>query len=217
MLMPDNLTLIDQKHRLHPEAYKDFLAMREEALNSGVHIDIVSSYRSVEQQLSIWNAKWHGERPIYNRQTELVDVNKLSDEEKMHTILIFSALPGASRHHWGTDLDVYDASAMLKANQTIQLIEAEYVPGAPCYRLFQWMQHHAHEFGFFFPYIEDVGGIAREPWHISFKQVADEILAQLTLEKLQKDIEDMEIAGKSTILENLPDIYHRYILNKGDA
>ncbi|UAA37264.1 M15 family metallopeptidase [Paraneptunicella aestuarii] len=215
MLTPDNLTIIDEKHRLHPEAYKRFLTMREVALSSGVHIDIVSSYRSVEQQLAIWNAKWRGERPLYNRKTELVDAHTLSNEEKLHTILIFSALPGASRHHWGTDLDVYDATAMSNANQTLQLIEAEYAPGAPCYPLFQWMQHHSHEFGFYFPYIDDVGGIAREPWHISFKPIADKILAELTLEKLQQQIEKMDILGKSTILENLPDIYHRYILNKG--
>jgi len=36
----------------------------------------------------------------------------LRASEKIASILRWSALPGTSRHHWGTDLDIIDAKAL---------------------------------------------------------------------------------------------------------
>ena len=98
----------------------------------GVNIDIVSSFRSVAQQLVIWNAKWRGERPLYDRASRQLDAASLSDTEKLHAILAFSALPGASRHHWGTDLDVYDKPAVNAAAHKLELVAEEYRDDGMC-------------------------------------------------------------------------------------
>ena len=206
---------IDDKHLLQAETCRAFQAMRSEAQKSGISIDIASSFRSVERQLAIWNAKWEGKRPLYRRDMTQADPATLSDEEKLHCILTFSALPGASRHHWGTDIDVYDEKAINATGKPLELIEAEYVANGPCYPLHQWLLQHASNYGFDFPYAVDKGGIAKEPWHISHKASASEALEKLTLTQLAKDIKNMPILGKSVILKHLDEIYRRYVLNKG--
>ncbi len=211
----DQFVIISSKHRLHPDAYKAFCTMQEQALKEDINIALASSYRSEEQQLAIWNAKWQGERPLFNRDNQLVDPAMLSDIEKLHCILTFSALPGASRHHWGSDMDVYDKQAMEKANQSLQLVETEYQADGPCFKLYLWLQKHAADYGFYFPYEEDKGGIAKEPWHISYESVAEVAMQELTLDKLAAKISQMSILGQSTILNNLDSVYHRYVLNQG--
>ena len=144
-----------------------------------------------------------------------VNASDLSDTEKLHCILTFSALPGASRHHWGSDIDVYDANAMAKAGKQLALIEAEYIGEGPCAPLHQWLLTNAESYGFSFPYKEDKGGIAKEPWHISHTLVANEHLAKLNLAELEKCIQNLPILGKDTILRHLPQIYRQYVLNEG--
>jgi len=43
----------------------------------------------------------------------------------VRAILHWSALPGASRHHWGTEIDVIDRAALADGRKA-QLIPAEY-------------------------------------------------------------------------------------------
>ena len=40
----------------------------------------------------------------------------LAPDALIETILLWSALPGGSRHHWGTDVDVFDAAAVAPGN-----------------------------------------------------------------------------------------------------
>ena len=72
-----------------------------------VEITIVSSFRSFERQLTIWNDKWLGYRPVYSKQGRPLNIDKMSSIEKYKSIALWSALPGLSRHHWGTDLDIF--------------------------------------------------------------------------------------------------------------
>lgn len=212
---PDTFVTVDERHLLHSQAAQALILMREEARMEEININIVSSYRSVEQQLAIWNAKWQGKRPLFNRLSQPIDPLALSDTEKLHAILAFSALPGASRHHWGTDLDVYDRVAVTSANHKLALIADEYQAGGPCAEMAQWLNRNARIFGFEFPYAKDRGGIAAEPWHISHQETAQFAEQALSLEVLQAQIETLDIAGKPIILENLESIYHRYVLNSG--
>ncbi|CAM5189250.1 M15 family metallopeptidase [Alishewanella longhuensis] len=85
--------------------------------------------------------------------------------------MLYSALPGASRHHWGTELDIYDAAAV-PADYQPQLLPAEYASGGPFYKLAWWLECHAAEYGFFLPYKRYQGGVAAEPWHISYQPLA---------------------------------------------
>src|SRR5690625_7912309 len=80
------------------------------AEQAGFRFELASAFRSFERQLEIWNAKVSGERPVLNDSGEPLDITRLSERELGWAILRWSALPGTARHHWGTELDVYDSS-----------------------------------------------------------------------------------------------------------
>ena len=94
--------------RLLPEVCDAFKRMQSAAAQDNVDMQIVSSYRSFDRQLQIWQNKWMGKTNLLDADENILDATKLSDQQKILAILTWSALPGASRHHWGTDLDVYD-------------------------------------------------------------------------------------------------------------
>lgn len=190
--------------------------MQSAAIKAGISMDIASSFRSVERQLTIWNNKWEGTRPLFDRDGEQLDAKALSDEEKLKTILIWSALPGSSRHHWGTDLDVYDAKRIAASGKELQLIEQEYMQGGPCFKLCQWMDVHLNDFGFFRPYQEDRGGVAVEPWHISHIQQSLRIEKSLSITEFETFIQQLDIYGRATILKHLDWIWNCFVLNNGD-
>lgn len=101
--------LIDyQQHQLQAEVAASFERMRAAAADQGMVIAIASAFRSFDRQLGIWNRKFNGDAPLYNDRGELLATEQLTTGEKIDAILTWSALPGASRHHWGTDLDLYD-------------------------------------------------------------------------------------------------------------
>jgi LAS superfamily LD-carboxypeptidase LdcB len=178
-------------------------------------MDIASSYRSVERQLLIWNNKWSGKRPLYDRNGELLVAEDLSDDDKLKAILIWSALPGASRHHWGTDLDVYDAKAVEATGKPLELIEAEYTHGSPCFALAQWIDKYLESFGFYRPYLTDTGGVAIEPWHISHQGQSKKVESELSITEFETLLQQIDIRGRDTILKHLDWIWHVYVLNKG--
>ena len=75
--------------------------MKQAAAEDGIQIKIVSSSRSFERQLAIWNAKY-----IQNEE------NGLDPIENIRKIIEYSTIPGTSRHHWGTELDLIDAEPL---------------------------------------------------------------------------------------------------------
>ena len=214
----DDTHLIDcstAPHRLMKEVSFAFDAMQKHAAAEGIDLQLVSTFRNFERQLSIWNSKWQGALPLYDINDRLLDTSKLNDKEKMHAILTWSALPGASRHHWGTDLDVYDKAAVTASGQTFNLIRSEYIQGGPCYKLAEWLEAHVQQYKFSLPYREYKNGVAPEPWHLSFQPIAESIVRQLTVEQLAHVIAEAPLAGKQIVMENLDEIFHRYTLNEG--
>ena len=97
LLGQDKLNFYDESIRLLPEAGKAFVAMREAALEEGIEIEIVSAYRSYERQKFIWNRKFYSNAK-----------KGISPMENINKIIEYSTLPGTSRHHWGTDIDIID-------------------------------------------------------------------------------------------------------------
>lgn len=196
---------------LHYEVVAAFLAMRDAARDSGIDLQAVSSHRDFERQVTLWNRKWRGERPLYTRDGRLLDVAQLTDAERVDAILAWSAIPGGSRHHWGSDIDVIDAAAMPEGYQ-VQLLPAEYAPDGVFARLSGWLDRHMGRFGFFRPYGSDRGGAGIEPWHLSYAPVASEAIEALSLSVLRTAIVHGDLLGKETVLDRLPEIYTRFIL-----
>jgi LAS superfamily LD-carboxypeptidase LdcB len=200
--------------RLLPEVCEAFKRMQTSAAQDNVDIHIVSSYRSFERQLSIWQNKWSGKAILLDANENTLDATELSDQEKIYAILTWSALPGASRHHWGTDLDVYDKKSVEKSQHDFQLVCSEYDQG-PCTLLNNWLNKHAIKFGFSRPYAEYKGGIAREPWHLSFHDSAEKMFAQLDEPALLNNLINSNVLGLESIANNMPEIYQRFVLNRG--
>lgn len=215
MQLLNNLPLvtINGKHQLHEAVVTDFLKLQQAAGNAGVSLDIASSYRSVERQLTIWNEKWTGIRPVLDRDGKQSDIARLGDQQKLETILIWSALPGSSRHHWGTDIDIYDAPAIKDSGNSLQLVPQEYESTGPCGRLKRWMDAHLKDFGFYCPFPGKTDGVAFEPWHISHKAQASIFQSALTPLAMSELINSLEIHGKEIILQNLEWIYPRFMVN----
>jgi len=200
--------------RLLPEVCEAFKQMQNAAARDNVDIQIVSSYRNFERQLQIWNNKWSGKTTLLDANEKVLDATTLSDQKKILAILTWSALPGASRHHWGTDLDVYDKNAIKQSQHDFQLVCSEYDQG-PCTQLNNWLNEHAMQFGFSRPYAEYKGGIAREPWHLSLQASADKMSVQLNEQALLENLRQSNILGFESIVTNMPEIYQRFVLNKG--
>ena len=90
---------------------------------AGFELRIESAYRPFEKQLSIWNRKARGELQLLDANGEPMQ-RPADEEELMYAILTWSALPGASRHHLGTDIDVVDGGACPPGYE-VQLTPAE--------------------------------------------------------------------------------------------
>lgn len=196
---------------LHYEAAASFQSMRDAAACAGIDMVARSSFRDFETQTTIWNRKWRGERPLYDRASQLLDRSRLADSDLVDAILYWSAIPGGSRHHWGTDVDVIDAAAIPK-DYKVELIPQEYAPDGVFARLSAWLDAHMWRFGFFRPYATDRGGVSPEPWHVSYAPVSLPALESLSLSMLRRVIEASEISGKQQVLARLPEIYTRFLL-----
>ena len=100
----------ENNFQLTPETYNEFNKLRKELGEQGIKLKVVSGFRDYERQKIIWNEKCLGKRKIYDDHDQVIDIRNLSPKEIISYILRFSAIPGASRHHWGTEIDVIDES-----------------------------------------------------------------------------------------------------------
>lgn len=203
---------LDEHHLLHPKVLPAFQALSAAMAKEGIELRVASAWRSFERQAKIWQAKSDGLRPVYNSAQEMIDISTLQGLAKLEAIMLYSALPGASRHHWGTELDVYDAAAVPPHYQ-LQLQSAEYAAGGPFNKLALWLTQHAADFGFFLPYRTYQGGVAAEPWHISYRPLASQYQAAYTLEMLRQTLNQHAIAEQQSVLQHLPTLFQRYITN----
>lgn len=155
---------------LRRETYEAFIQMAEAAQKDGVTLTIISSTRNFYQQKGIWERKWDAESSI-------------SDEaERARKILLYSSMPGTSRHHWGTDIDLNN-------------LNNEYFESGEGLKIYSWLTSHAHEFGFCQPYTakrDGRTGYEEEKWHWSFTPLANEFLGLYKTMINVTDIKDFQ-------------------------
>jgi LAS superfamily LD-carboxypeptidase LdcB len=162
--------LLNNPYDLLPTVSKSFEHLQKSALNKGIHLKAVSTFRSFEAQKNIWNLKASGKRTLLNDNGGPINFNSLKPVEVMRAILRWSAFPGLSRHHWGTDLDVIDQNYLnVNPDYKVQLIPSEYQKGGPFDGLGDFLNNELKDSDFFRPYVVDRNGIAPEPWHLSHK------------------------------------------------
>lgn len=209
-----------QTLELAEEVYESFLKLKEMALKDGIEIAILCSWRDFEKQKSIWNKKACGERTLLSDKGVPLPFENLSSKEVVSAILRWSAFPGLSRHHWGTDLDIYDEIALtekLKSNPDykVELVPSEYAPGGPFEKLGNFLYEHLTQSDFFRPYNQDRGGVAIEPWHLSHNK-SKSYLNRFTLKDFQDFLESPhceDIVHLEIVKKQAKAIFEKYCLN----
>ncbi|MCF1426980.1 MAG: M15 family metallopeptidase [Shewanella sp.] len=194
---------------LTPQTRSAFIAMQQAAKTEGIDLQICSGYRSFEQQLGIWNAKACGRRQLLDKYCHLVSPADYTEDELVQLILIWSALPGCSRHHWGTDIDVYDAAMI--SREELHLMPAEYLAAGPCHQLYQWLLAHAAGFGFYFPFQTGLSGVSPEPWHLSYFVQSNAYLAAFDIDELRNLLKNSELLLKKSVLSQLDKLLDEFV------
>lgn len=218
---------------LEANTARAFQRLRRRAAASGFDLHIASGFRGYQRQWQIFNGKALGQRSVADEQGQALQRQQFSDEQWLHAILRFSALPGTSRHHWGTDVDVYDG-ASVTADYQLGLAPAEYAPEGPFGPLTAWLSERIaadDAEGFFRPYQTDLGGVAPEPWHLSYRPSTTGLRAALepdlletlwrgqlpgALALLSTSADDETLPGPLPLLDmvvaQLPALLNRYVV-----
>ena len=206
--------MADTENKLiHKQVLKPFTKLQLAAKKAGFDLKICSGYRSFDRQLLIWNGKASGMRPVMDPFGKAINMQALGPWQKIQAILRWSALPGASRHHWGTDFDIYDANAMTEGYQ-IQLTPEEVQGDGLFAPMHDWLDDYlnSEQTDFYRPYEIDKGGIAPERWHLSYRPLADIYAQMLDREILANRLKNSNLMLLDVVLEHLDDIFQRYII-----
>ena len=198
---------------LHGQVAKQFTILRQVALQNDYDIRIISAYRSYSRQLEIWNGKVNGTRSVLDKDGIPLNLALMTQQEKVFAILRWSAFPGGSRHHWGTDLDVIDANGLPESYQ-LKLTPEEFSDTGIFGSFRQWLDDRIttqESAGFFRPYAEDRGGVSPEPWHLSYAPLAKEFQQRLSKTDIKVIVENSNMLLKDVVVDNFDEIYERFV------
>ena len=164
---------------LRKETYAAFLNMHAAARKEGIELKILSATRNFATQKIIWEGKWTGKR-LHESKENLAETTA-DPTKRANKILRWSSMPGTSRHHWGTDMDLNAFN------------NAFFEKGAGL-KMYNWMVENASKFGFCQPYSPKdnnrPNGYNEEKWHWSYLPLAKKLTAQAKLR-----LEDEMIKG----------------------
>ena len=197
----------------HHEMIDDLAELTTSLKKSGFDLFVISGFRNHLDQLRIWNEKVEGKRALLDSEGSQLDVNTLSDEAIVDHICRWSAIPGASRHHWGTDLDVICQKSLPSKDYQVKLTPEEVNDDGIFGKFHMKLDEILPETNFFRPYAEDLGGVAPERWHLSYSPIATALLEKYTIEVFEKNIEETDIMLKEVLLHNLVEFYEKFVLN----
>ena len=175
--------LVGSSFTILPEVKVALEKMTQAAKNDGIEIKVVSAYRSYDRQKSIWNSKFVRFEKQGFKNLAIID-----------QIIKYSTIPGTSRHHWGTDIDIIDGS---QTNKGDLLVSKNFHGIGPFNKLRKWMESNAEKFGFLKPYNQDPErkGFNYEPWHYSYAEKSIPMLnAYLELDAISL-IKDRDLLG----------------------
>ena len=142
---------------IQEEVLNAYLKMRTAALAEGVNLLIISGTRTFYDQKAIWERKW--ETNFAETKDSLATANM---------ILLFSSMPGTSRHHWGTDID-------------LNSLDDAFFQSGEGLKIYNWLKAHAGEYGFCQTYSDKVEtnrtGYSMEKWHWYYMPLSSKYLA----------------------------------------
>lgn len=197
---------------LQRDALAAFHLLKQAAADAGFDLAIVSSYRNYQRQAAIWQAKAQGKRPLLDAGGQVINYQNLSEEQLLQAILQWSAAPGCSRHHWGTDIDIFDANRQAIAD--VQLIPAEVNTGGASADLHQWLDARIannQSFGFFRPYSNNACKVAEEKWHLSYLPQAKIYQQIMSAKLISQAWQQQPIALLEQLQQSAEKIYQDYV------
>ncbi len=155
---------------LRQEAYEAFKRMHAAARKDNVNLIIRSATRNFKYQSWIWDRKWREKRKSFP-----------NTKKRVQNILRFNSMPGTSRHHWGTEID-------------LNSFKNSWFTYGQGLKLFNWMNANAHKYGYHRPYTaknaQRPTGYNEEKWHWSYTP-----LSRLMLRDAQGLLTDEKITG----------------------
>ena len=161
---------------MHADALTAFDKMATAASADGHKLVIRSAARNFNYQRSIWEAKWSGKRILssgINAAKEIDDPVLRSKE-----IMKYSAMPGASRHHWGTDID-------------LNAFDNAYFESGKGKLIYDWLIANANDYGYYLVYTakgeQRPTGYEEEKWHWTYKPIS-KYLTAFAREQLQDSV-----------------------------
>lgn len=152
---------------LRKQVYEAFRTMAEAAKKEGVSLKILSATRTFDYQKGIWERKWS--REGYKGQSEA---------SIARDIMRYSAMPGTSRHHWGTDVD-------------FNSVDPSYFSTGTGRKVYEWLSTNASTFGFCQTYSNKSGGrtgYEEEKWHWTYVPLSSVYLQAYSAQITYADI-----------------------------
>ncbi|OGI95012.1 hypothetical protein A2917_01360 [Candidatus Nomurabacteria bacterium RIFCSPLOWO2_01_FULL_42_17] len=177
-LVPSQYNIARYKMYLRKETLDAFGDMAEAAAKDSIELNITSATRNFDYQKDLWNRKWDS--------TTLAEKKDLSEDmldeiKRFKKILEYSAAPGTSRHHWGTEID-------------INSVTPKFFETSEGKKVYEWLQVNAPVFGFCQTYNEKgesrQAGYNEEKWHWSYMP-----LSRTLTQEYKKLIKDEDITG----------------------
>ena len=199
-----DIELFGEGINLREEAHKAYVEMKKAAYSDGFNIKMISSYRDFYRQEGIWERK-------YLRFTEEDGMEPLDAIDK---IIEYSTIPGTSRHHWGTDIDIIDGYPKVEGGV---LVPEKFEAGGPFEAFKKWLDENSERFEFYLVYTNEPKrrGFKYEPWHYSYAPISIPMLTAFRKKNILKLLQNEEFIGsehftagflKSYIRDNILDI-----------
>ena len=184
----DDSRIVSDTILLEKETYSAFIKMKDAAEKDGIIIKLVSGFRDFYKQQMIWN----------NKYKKFTNEFSLDGPTAIKEIIRFSTIPGTSRHHWGTEIDIIDKNF---ENEKDLLISKKYEEGGIFSSLKKWMDKNSKRFGFYIVYDDDSNrpGFEYEPWHYTYKPVSDLYQREFLKLNLKSIISKTKVEGKEFI------------------
>jgi len=170
--------------KLRKEAHDAFLAMKKDAYSNGIDLKPVSAFRSFERQRAIWERK-------FQKYTDDQGMKPIAAIDK---IIEYSTIPGTSRHHWGTDIDIVDGYRKVDGDV---LVPSKFAEDGPYADFKKWMDQNAKAYGFHLVYTDTPGrrGFKYEPWHYSYAPISKPMLAEFRRKNIMRLLQAEDFYG----------------------
>jgi LAS superfamily LD-carboxypeptidase LdcB len=192
---------------IHPMMRDSLLHLQKACASEGFDLAVASGFRGLEHQQAIWNRKAQGLQAVLDNFGKPLDFQSLNEQERVLAIMRWSALPGASRHHWGSEIDVYNR----RAKEQVELTPQEVEDTGPMGPFHLFLNEVIDDFEFFRPYEFDLGGVAPERWHLSYAPLSEPCDEAYDRALFEEILSSQDIELKKTILSMSGTLFDQFV------